>query len=229
MCCCLPAVNSTKVTALDRRHRLTISTIYDVSFFKQSNWLMKNIVGNWEIAPIYTVESPEYATLQSATDSNLDGDTFTDRAIFNAQGTPGVGSGVSPLMNSQGQIVGYLANNPNAQYIVASAGALTNASRNTLALPRTDNWDLSLVKRVSVNERMPFEFLTQAYNLFNHSQYLPGSLNQINAVSLIGKPLDFTTTAIRNCLTPSSPTFDKASLVFPNNARTMQLGAKFIF
>lgn len=216
-------------SALDRRQRLTISTIYDLPFFKQSSWLMKNVVGNWEIAPIYTFESPEYATVQSATDSNLAGDTFADRAIFNPQGVSGVGSGVSPLMNSQGQIVAYVANNPNAQYIVAGVGALANASRNTLALPRTNNWDLSVVKRVSISDRMSFEFLAQAFNVFNHSQYLPGSINQINAVSLIGKPLDFTTTATRNFLTPGSPTFDKPNLVFPNNARTMQLGAKFIF
>lgn len=216
-------------SALDRRQRLTISTIYDLPFFKQSNWLMKNLVGNWEIAPIYTFESPEYATVQSATDSNLAGDTFADRAIFNPQGVSGVGSGVSPLTNSQGQIVAYVANNPNARYIVAGVGALANSSRNTLALPRTNNWDLSVVKRVSISERMSFEFLAQAFNVFNHSQYLPGSINQINAVSLIGKPLDFTTTATRNFLTPGSPTFDKPNLVFPNNARTMQLGAKFIF
>ena len=216
-------------SALDRRQRLTISTIYDLPFFKQSNWLMKNLVGNWEIAPIYTFESPEYATVQSATDANLAGDTFTDRAIFNPQGVSGVGSGVSPLTNSQGQVVAYVANNPNARYIVAGVGALTNTSRNTLALPRTNNWDLSVVKRVSFNDRMSFEFLAQAFNVFNHSQYLPGSINQINAVSLIGKPLDFTTTGTRNFLTPSSPTFDKPNLVFPNNARTMQLGAKFIF
>jgi len=216
-------------SALDRRQRLTISTIYDLPFFKQSNWLMKNVVGNWEIAPIYTFESPEYATVQSDADSNLAGDTFPDRAIFNPNGVSGVGSGVSTLTNSQGQIVGYVANNPNAQYIVAGRGALTNASRNTLALPRTNNWDLSVVKRVSMNDRMSFEFLAQAYNVLNHSQYVPGSINQINAVSLIGRTLDFTTTATRNFLTPSSPTFDKPNLVFSNNARTMQLGAKFIF
>jgi hypothetical protein len=216
-------------SALDRRQRLTISTIYDLPFFTRSGWVMKNLVGNWEIAPIYTLESPEFATVQSATDANLAGDTFTDRAIFNPQGIPGTGSGVTPLTNSQGQTVAYVATTPNAQYIVAGVGALTNASRNTLALPRTNNWDLSVVKRVSMSDRMSFEFLAQAYNVFNHSQFIPGSINQINAVSLIGQALDFTTTATRNFLTPGSPTFNKPNLVFGNNARTMQLGAKLIF
>jgi hypothetical protein len=216
-------------SALDRRHRLTISAIYDVPFFKQSNWLMKNVVGNWEIAPVYTFESPEYATVQSELDSNIAGDTFTDRAIFNPQGVAGIGSGVTPLTNSQGAVVGYVANNPNAQYVVAGGGALANATRNSLALPRTNNWDLSVVKRVSFTDRTSIEFLAQAFNVFNHSQFLPGSINQINAVSLIGQPLNFTTTAVRNFLTPSSATFDKPNLVFSNNARTMQLAVKLIF
>ncbi len=216
-------------SALDRRHRLTISAIYDVPFFKESNWFLKNLAGNLEIAPVYTLESPEYATVQSEFDSNLAGDSFTDRAIFNPQGVAGTGSGVRPLTNSQGQVVAYVANNPNAQYVVAGLGALANSTRNSLALPRTNNWDVSLVKRFSFTDKTSFEFLAQAFNVFNHSQFVPGSINQINAVSLIGQPLSFTTTAVRNFLTPSSATFNRPDLVFPNNARTMQLAVKLIF
>jgi len=216
-------------SALDRRQRLTISAIYDLPFFKQSNWLAKNLIGNWEIAPIYTFESPEYATVQSALDSNLDGDTFTDRAIFNPAGKSATGTGVTALKNSSGAVVGYVAKDPNARYVVAGSGALANTSRNTLSLPRTNNWDLTLVKRLNFTERLGFEFMAQAFNVFNHSQYIPGSINQANSVSLIGRPLDFTTTTTRNLLTPDSATFNQPNLVFPNNARTMQLAAKVTF
>lgn len=236
-------------SALDRRHRLTISAIYDLPFFKQSNWFAKNLIGNWEIAPIYTFESPEFATVQSAIDANLDNDSFTDRAIFNPHGVPGTGSGVNILCNNRvpsgsscgaidpdtgkfanpETIVGYSALNPNARYIVAQAGALTNINRNTLPLPRTNNWDLTVMKRLNFTERVGFEFMAQAFNVFNHSQYVPGSINQASAVSLIGRPLDFTTTTTRNFLTPGSKTFNRPDLVFSNNARTMQLGAKITF
>ena len=216
-------------SALDRRHRLTISAIYDLPFFKQSNWVARNLIGNWEIAPIYTFESPEYATVQSALDSNLDGDTFTDRAIFNPNAKSATGSGVTALKNSSGAVVGYVAKDANARYIVAGSGALANTSRNTLSLPRTNNWDLTLVKRLNFTERLGFEFMAQAFNVFNHSQFIPGSINQANAVSLIGRPLDFTTSTTRAYLTPDSPTFNQPNLVFPNNARTMQLAAKVTF
>lgn len=221
--------NDRSTSALDRRHRVTISGIYDLPFLKQSNWFAKNIIGNWEIAPIYTFESPEFATVQSAVDSNLDGDSFTDRAIFNPNGRSNTGTGVTALTNSSGGIVGYLANDPTARYVVAESGALTNTSRNTLPISQTNNWDLTLVKRLNFTERVGFEFMAQAFNVFNHSQYLPGSINQANAVSLIGRPLDFTTTTTRSFLTPDSPTFSRPDLVFSNNARTMQLGAKVTF
>ena len=53
-------------SALDRTHRLSLEAVYDLQLFKHSNsFLMKNVVGNWTVAPIYTYESPEYATVLS--------------------------------------------------------------------------------------------------------------------------------------------------------------------
>ena len=62
-------------SALDRRQRLTFTPIYDFRPFQNGYWLMKNIVGNWNISVTYTFQSPEYATVQSGVDSNLNGDT----------------------------------------------------------------------------------------------------------------------------------------------------------
>src|SRR5260370_36462069 len=130
--------------------------MYDVPFFKEYNWFLKNLAGNWEIAPVYTLESPEYATVQSEFDSNLAGDSFTDRAIFNPQGVAGTGSGVRPLTNSQGQVVAYVANNPNAQYVVAGLWALAISTPNSLALPRTNNWNASLSRRFILSDKTSF-------------------------------------------------------------------------
>ena len=170
-------------SALDRRHRITLEAIYDLPFFKNSGWAMKNLVGNWQFAPIYTFESPEYATVQSSVDTNGNGDAAGDRAILNPAGISGTGSDVTPLLNSAGATVAYLAVNPNAQYIVAGPGALANIGRNTLALPHTNNVDMSLVKRVNITERQVIEFQAQAVNLFNHAQYVPGFISDIQAAN----------------------------------------------
>src|SRR6185369_16891614 len=118
-------------SALDRRHRFTFTPIYDFKPFQNGNWMMKNVVGNWNISGTYTYQSPEFATVQSGVDSNLNGDSAGDRAIINPAGAANVGSGVTGY-NAAGQvstgsdIVAYVANNPNARYIVAGAGARSN-------------------------------------------------------------------------------------------------------
>jgi hypothetical protein len=195
--------------------------MYDFMPFKDGNWLMKNIVGNWNIAMTYTYQSPEYATVQSGVDSNLNGDSAGDRAIINPAGAANVGSGVTPIMNAAGDTVAYLANNPNARYIVAGPGALSNGGRNTLPLDPINNIDFSLRKRISFTESMSLEFGAQAFNLFNHAQFTGGYLSDVTYFQTDAVP--------RNPLIPSNPDFDHYDKYFPSNARSMQLVAKFTF
>src|SRR6476469_1205000 len=208
-------------SALDRRQRLSFETIYNVPFFKgSSNWMAKNLLGNWEIAPQWQLQSPEFYTPQSGIDSNLNGDSAPDRTIFNPTGTPGTGTTVTPLKNGSGATVGYVAKNPNAQYIQAGSGALATAGRNTLATPRTNNWDLTLMKRFNTTERTTFEFAANAFNVFNHSQYIPGSVNTVNSIGY---------TAITPFVRVNGTHFNDPSATFANNARVLQLVGKFIF
>ena len=73
---------------LDRRHRFTLNWIWDTPWFDGSNnWLLKNIVGNFTFGGTYTAESPQYATVQSGRDANLNGDSAGDRAILNPAGS----------------------------------------------------------------------------------------------------------------------------------------------
>ncbi len=210
-------------SAYDRRHRVTAQVLYDLPFFKNnSNWMMKNIVGNWEIAPIYTFQSPEYATCQSGTDSNLNGDSAPDRCIYNPSGVAGTSSGVTPLTNSAGSTVAYLVNNPTAQFVTAGTGALATAARNTLATPHINNWDLSFIKRVNITERQSVEFQFQATNVFNHAQYVPGYISDV-------APIGYTSGEVRGYLIPGSPTFNVANQVFSNHPRNVVLVVKYNF
>jgi hypothetical protein len=206
---------------LDRRHRLTFSAIYDTPWYNgSSNWFAKNLVGNWTIAPIYTVESPEYATVQSGTDSNLNGDTAGDRVIVNPAGAAGTGSDVTPLKNSGGDVVGYLANNANARYIVAGQGALANGGRNTLPMRGINNWDVTVAKKFNLTETKRFELRGAFYNLFNHPQYIPGSINTVQAVS---------SNTTRSHLIPGNPLFNDPTQVYLSNSRSIQIIGRFVF
>jgi hypothetical protein len=221
-------------SALDRRQRLTITPTYDFRPFQNGNWLMKNVVGNWSINGTYTYQSPEFATVQSGVDSNLNGDNAGDRSIINTAGAATVGSGVTGY-NALGQavaagdpsIVAYVANNPNARYVVAGEGALSNAGRNTFPMGHINNFDFALIKRINVTERFRFDIGLQGFNVFNHAQFVGSFINDANAYS--------TASVNRAFLVPSNSLFGAYNQgvagegFFPSNARTAQLVAHFIF
>jgi len=209
-------------SALDHRNRFTMTTVYDLPFFKNRNWFMKNLVGNWELAPIYTYQTGTLYTVQSGTDSNLNGDSV-DRTWININGTENIGSGMTALKNSSGQTVAYLVNNTAARYVVAPKGVMPTGGRNTAHLNPIDNFDFSLLKRFNVyKERCKLEFGMRFYNFLNHPQYTGGYINDI-------APVGYTGTAAHNFLIPSTSTFYDPTSAFSSNPRSIQLNAKFIF
>jgi len=250
-------------SALDRTHRLTLEAIYDVQAYKHSgNFLMKNLVGNWIIAPIYTYESPEYATVLSGVNSNLNGDSGAaiDRAMVNPNGIKGTATGVVPLVNPslqascdptatsgaafitgahaangaytvcQADTVGYSAGslNPttfaftpsNAYYVQAGLGTVPTASRNTLPIRPIDNVDVGLYKRITFHERYSIEAGIQAFNVLNHPQYQPGTVDNVNNPSF---------TSSYNFQTVTNAFFNHPEKEFLNQARSMQLTGKITF
>jgi hypothetical protein len=210
-------------SALDHRQRFTMATVYDMPFFKGRNWLLRNIVGNWEVAPIYTYETGSLVTPQSAVDANLNGDAAGDRTVINPLGTVNVGTGVTALKNSAGAVVAFLANNPNARYIQGQKGVMTTGGRQTEHLHPIDNIDFSLLKRFNVyKERCKLELGGRFYNLLNHPQYTGARINDVASVGYTG-------TDVYNFLNPSKPNFYQPDKVFGSNPRSIQVTAKFIF
>jgi len=207
-------------SALDHRHRVTVSAIYETSWFKGSGWLKRNLLSNYQIAPVYTFESGEWGTVQSGVDANLNGDNAGDRVITNPGGVKGTGSGVTKLTNTSGDVVAYLADNPTAQYIVAGQGALANTGRNTLATPYINNWDITVGKKFHITETCRVDIFAGLLNAFNHPQFTTGSVNQANSIS---------DTTQRNYLIPSASTFNNPRATWPSNARVMSIGMKFAF
>jgi hypothetical protein len=247
-------------SALDRTHRISLEALWDLPYYKHSNsFLMRNVVGNWKIAPIYTYESPEYATTLSGVNSNLNGDSGAaiDRPLINPNGVKGTATGTVPVLNAvqcdpnatsgalaitgtglaggstapscDANTVGYSAGAfnsggtfvpSNAYYVQAGNGTLPTASRNSLPIRPINNIDLSAFKSLTVREHYSFEFGAQAYNVLNHAQYIPGTIDNVNATSY---------TASYNFQTVTSAAFNQPQKVFTNNARTMQLSAKIVF
>ena len=225
-------------SALDHRQRFTLTPIYDWKPFNNRGWFIRNVVGNWNISGTYTYETPEYATVQSGIDSNLNNDSAGDRAIINPAGVATAGTDVTGY-NSLGQavclgsqsgssacpnastIVAYVANNPNARYVLAGTGAMANSGRNTFPLKPTNNIDAGLRKQFDFGERVRFNIGGQFLNLLNHPQFTGGYINDVslNAFAAIA----------RNELVPSDPLFGRFDQFYTCNSRQIQIFAKLTF
>ena len=218
---------------LDHRQRFSVEALYDLPFLKHSNWFMKNIVGNWEFVPVYYYQTGEAVDVQSGVDSNLNGDSAGDRTIINPAGQADVGSGVTPLLNSAGQTVAYLASNPNARYIQAGSGALPNSGRNTAQLPPIDDVDMTFVKNFNITESKKLQFSARCFNLFNHPQYVGGYVSDVmpatNTTSNGSTQNNPTSGAVHSYLEPQSGIFLQPSQAFSSNPRQIQFALKFIF
>jgi hypothetical protein len=202
---------------------------------------MKNLVGNWEAGPIYTFQSPEYATVQSGLDVNGNGDSAGDRTFINPAGVKGTGGGYTPLCNSlitpgntcgvidpgqpddtSANIVAYQAVSSTAYYNQAGKFSFPNARRNTLAMPRTSNVDLTALKRININERQSVELQFQALNVLNHAQYVPGNISDV-------APLGYTGSNVLSMLEPTNTLFNQPKLVFSQHPRQVVMVFKYNF
>jgi hypothetical protein len=221
-------------SALDRRHRFVVSSVYDLPFFTNStNWFARSILGGFSFAGTYSWESGPFATVRSAVDSNLNFDNAGDRTILNPNGVRGTASTVTPLLRScpapcsltnAQRTVGYLATNPNAQYIQAGVGALATAGRNTLQLPGINNLDFSIFKNFQIYENVKIQLRADLYNALNHAQYTPGSVNGVEPVGVTSSPA---TSLLGVGLNPTL--FNRPDLVFSSHPRVIQLALRLNF
>jgi hypothetical protein len=223
-------------SALDHRQRFVASSLYDLPFFARSqNHLARTALGGISLAATLTFESGEKATVLSGIDSNLNGDPAADRTIINPAGIANTSSLVTPLLrtcttglNPDGscttpdsqRIVGYLVNNPNAQYVQAGLGTLPNGSRNSLQLPAIQNLDFSIFKNFAIREGKKIQLRADFYNALNHPQYVPGSIDGVEPIA---------TTGVAQINTVGQPDFDVPSHVFSSHPRVIQFALRFDF
>ena len=191
----------------DQRHMLNISYVYDLPSFK-SGGLVHNALGGWQLAGVTSIQTGvPFSVIFSGHSDNA--------GVSNGAG-PGTYADLVgdphavPASGCATVATGPLLFNPCA---FAAPRGLTfgNAGRNLLHMPRTTNFNMSLLKQFKFNESTGFEFRAEAFNIFNHTQWTGSSAGGVNINN------DFTTTG--NFLHPSGA----------RRARTLQLGLKFLF
>ena len=185
----------------DQRHILNISYVYDLPFFR-ARGIAHNVLGGWQLSGITSIQTG------IPIPGSVTYGTFSDNAgVSNGAGLGALADLVGDPNSSHPRFTPGdtrpLLYNPNA---FAAPQGLTfgNSGRNFLRIPRRTNFDMGPFKHFPVREQAAFEFRAEAFNIFNHTQW--SGVNNDQAT-----PGDF--------LRPSDA----------HRARTLQLGAKFIF
>jgi Carboxypeptidase regulatory-like domain/TonB-dependent Receptor Plug Domain len=211
----------------DQRHILNVSWVYDLPFFTRTGF-MHTAFGGWQWSGLMT--------FQTGVPFSITNGAFGDNA--------GVGNGVGS--GSYVDIIGNPYATPPQAGVVGNIGPLLynpaafaeptgltfgDAGRNILNSPSRTNFDMGLFKHFQLHsEQRAIEFRAEAFNVFNHTQWLPMNVNGTTSQNVQatcyggpnnspGDPSCFTVGNANNFLLPPGA----------HNPRILQLGMKFIF
>ena len=229
-------------STLDVRHKFAMSWIYELPKVPTENNFLKTVAHGWQVAGTYLVQTGQPVTLLSGSDANANGDTAGDRGILNPGGLERVGSNVSlvcvgaggatsiaPLAagcaGGSGSVAGYVADNPNARYIVAEVGALPTLGRNSFDSPGVNVWNMGLFKNTKLTEGTTLQFRVDTFNTFNHRNFSLAQPTVFQTGVLIGTVNNALSTTYSNI---ASDLFLNDNQ-FTGGARQMQLGVKLLW
>ncbi|MDZ4800122.1 MAG: carboxypeptidase regulatory-like domain-containing protein [Bryobacteraceae bacterium] len=206
--------NNRAASQYDLRHRAVISHQWDPTWFKDSSsWVMRKLVGNWGFSGITSFRSGFPITLEAGSRRGL--------ALLTVAGGGGsvrpnvtgpfefnprpAGSAGAPFGTSNPD--GAQAISTYAQSLGLSQpllGNIGNLGRNVVRINGERNFDWNVYKNFPVKESMRFQIRAEFYNLFNNTSF---------------QDVSRLTTA---------PDFGQYTSV-GQNARLIQLGARFVF
>lgn len=226
-------------SALDLPQKFAVTWVYDFPNVHSENRFVRGLAHNWEWSGTYLAQSGQPVTPLSNVDANANNDGAGDRTIINPAGVGLTGTTVQEVCNdgagaatriitatsaacAAGNVVGYVAVNPNARFVQAGLGALANAGRDTVSTPGLNIWNMSLLKTMKFTERASLQFRFQTFDTFNHQNYsigLPsnnGTLDQNTNTNPLNTSYIFVT----------SPQFLN-KFIFNGGSRNVELGLRF--
>ena len=169
-------------SAIDMRHRLTLSYLWALPFGKGKPFLnyggvINQIVGGWQLNGILTTQSGLWFSpvLQTST-------TNGTSSRPNLVGTISYPKTLARWFDPSPSI-----------FATPDPYKYGNAGRDSLLGPGRTNWDSSLFKEFPIREQMLFQFRFEAYNTLNHPQFGYPNPNIGNAqagqiTTIVGNP-----------------------------------------
>ncbi len=151
----------------DRRHVASISGMWNIDYYKGSNFVAKQIVNGWTISPIVSLQSGSPFSITTGSNKNFDS--------ANAN-RPDLVQGVSAFLDPHRSRpvaaaewfdpAAFTANGPGVSGGIGPGGADGNAPRDYLRAPGYRDIDLGLLRDFHL-EHMTFQIRGEATNVFN--------------------------------------------------------------
>lgn len=229
--------NEKGLSALDVPHRFVASFNYDLTVFDNVvNPVGRLFLRGWQANGIFQIQAGQPITIRSGIDSNGNLDSAGDRAIFNPNGDPNIGSGIQALALVNGVVtpvalgspdtVAYAALNSNAGFVQTGFLARSNVSRNSFRTKGFSETDVVFIKntRFGRDDRFNFQIGAEIIDLFNQRpRTIGGTGAQVEALFTGG--VGAQTSAFSLPQNVNFLNYDVGTFT----GRTITMRAKFIF
>lgn len=163
----------------DVRHNFTASTVYTMPQLKNSNSLIRGVLGGWQTSGILQTRSglPTNITLVSGFFGNPVRPDYV----------PGVPLWV-PNHSWPGSSYNINAFAVEPTYDGTPGGTIGTVGRNALRGPAYFQFDLSGMKNFAITERVTVQFRADIFNLFNHPNFTNPDGGICTSISVFGCP-----------------------------------------
>ena len=157
--------------------------IYQTPALKDSGYLMRNILGQWEISGIWTMQSGQpFGIVGGDGNNNSEALQYGDRADLTGQRYEAHQGGKSHWL--------YQYFNP-AAFAINAPGTFGDSPRNLLQSPGTNTADIGIDKNWEMHERYRLQFRWEMFNAFNRPSFgIPnndpssGNFGQITSIGV---------------------------------------------
>jgi len=150
-------LNAEKGPGCDVRHRLALSSVYDIPAFRRQEWI-RLVTQDWNFSTIYQVQSGMPFTISVFGDTANSGTVLGENPIrAKVTGQPVF----SPGTHTAAEWF-----NP-AAFAAPPAFTYGNAGRNSVYGPRMQTLDFALARAFRVSERTNLQFRAEAFNALN--------------------------------------------------------------
>jgi hypothetical protein len=164
-------------SAFDRPYRFVIHYLYEIPWFSSSPSTLRHVFGGWQVSGFTEYQSGQPFTITTGTDSAgvLGLSTFPARPNYNPNGTFRSDPDTEDLrtfstpINGTGIVVAQLGS--NGLPLANSMPGGGNLGRNTFRGPSLENWNFSVMKKISINEDWQVQLRSDFFNVWNHNNF----------------------------------------------------------